>query len=99
MNIYKSSGLYIGFILQDNFFRWDGKYLGWLDNQNFIWDKDGNFRGQLVEKNGNHYALKNSFQIPPVSKPARPVPVTPIPPTPSGPVSPISLPIGEEDAF
>lgn len=99
MNIYKSTGLYIGFILQDNFFSWDGKFLGWLDNQSFIWDRDGNFRGQLVEKNGIHYILRNSFQIPPLSKPARSVSPSPIPPTPSAPVPSIILPIGVEDAF
>jgi|SRR3989344_3730558 len=99
MNIYKSSGHYIGFTVQDNIFRWDGKYLGWIDNQNFIWDKEGNFKGRLVEQNGIHYALKNTFDIPPVSKAPRVTPATPVLPTPSSSVAPINPQIGVEDAF
>jgi len=99
MNIYKSSGQFIGFTVQDNIFSWDGKYLGWIDNQNFIWDKDGNFKGQLVQQNENSYALRNSFRIPPISKSPRATPATPVLPIPSAPVAPITLPMGVEDAF
>lgn len=99
MNIYKSSGQYIGFIVQDNIFRWDGMYLGWIDNQKYIWDRNGNFRGKLSLQNGNYYALRNTFQVPPVSRAPRAVPTSPVPPTPSSAVQPVQLPMGVEDSF
>lgn len=99
MNIFKSSGQYIGFISQNNIFRWDGEHLGWIDNQNFIWDIGGNFRGQLIEKGGYHYAIKNSFEINPVAKPPRPKTTAPNIPTPSNPAPKYPISVGIEDAF
>lgn len=99
MNIYKSSGQYLGFIAQDNIFRWDGKYLGWIDNQKYVWGRSGEFRGQLREYNGYYYILRNSFQIPPVARSPKPEPAIPILPTPTSPAPPYPIPIGVEDAF
>ena len=100
MNIYNLSGQYLGFTIQENIFRWDGYFLGWLDTQNFIWDKNGAFRGQLVEQSGNHYALKNNFLVLPVARSPRAVPAAPAPiPTPTGPVQPFQTTVGVEDAF
>lgn len=100
MNIYRLSGQYLGFVVQENIFRWDGYFLGWLDTQNFIWDKNGVFRGRLVEQNGNLYALRSNFLVLPVARSPRTTPPTPSPlPTPTGPVQAYQATIGVEDAF
>ncbi len=99
MNIYKTSGKYLAFTDQNNIFRWDGEYLGWLDNQNYIWSPTGSFLGQLFERNGFYYALRNTFQILPVSRSPRPKPTMPNIPTPVTPAPVFDPPIGTEDAF
>ncbi len=99
MNIYKSSGQYIGFVNENNVFRWDGEHLGWIDNQSFIWDISGNFRGQLIQRDGYAYAIRSSFLINPVSKPPRSKAIPLSIPTPSAPAPVFPISVGIEDAF
>lgn len=96
--IFKSNGNYIGFVSGNNIFSRDGVYLGWVEN-NLVWDARGNFRGQLIELNNNHYVLKNSFSIQPIPRVPKIPPTSPIPPVPPVNILPITLPIGYEDAF
>jgi len=98
MYIFKSSGNYIGFVANNNLFSRDGVYLGWIEN-NLAWDSRGNFKGQLFEINGQHYVLRNTFMIPPISRIPKVRPIPPIPPIPPINVQPITLKIGFADSF
>lgn len=99
IKIFRSSGQYIGFVSEQNLFSWSGEYLGWIDDQKFVWDKNGIFRGQLIQINNNYYIIKNKYLIPPISKNARASAPNPAIPAPLAPLPPISLPLGTEDAF
>lgn len=98
-HIYRSNGNYLGFISDKYIFSWDGNYLGWIDNQNFVWRKNGNFAGKLQEISGVNYILRNTLQIIPISKSPRTLPLTPAPPTPKVKIAPVQTPIGWEDSF
>jgi hypothetical protein len=94
-SIYKSTGIYLGFISNGSLFSRDGVYLGWIEGQ-FVWDTAGKFRGQLWNEK---YIVINRFAVPPVPKPPRPVPPTPGLPNPPPNIVPITLPIGWVDSF
>lgn len=97
--IFKSNGNYLGFIQNGFLFSRDGIYLGWVEGT-IIWDFQGRFRGQLIELNGNLYALLNKFVIPPLPKTPKAVPrnlTSPIPQTSN--IISITIPVGWVDAF
>jgi len=97
--IYKSSGIYLGFIHNNYLFSRDGIYLGWMNGQNYVWDTHGNYAGQLKQYNARNYIVRHVYNLAPVSKFPQPMPVTPALPNPPPNVPPIPLPIGEQDAF
>jgi len=99
IQIYKSTGLYLGFIYNQNLFSRDGNYLGWVNGQNYVWDKNGNYAGQLKQYNGRYSIVKHIYDLSPVSKIPQPFPETPILPNPPPNLPEISLPVGEVDAF
>ncbi len=96
--IFKSSGIYLGFISNGFIFSRDGIYLGWLDGE-FAWDTDGKFRGIIMKQNGNRYIVMNKFAVPPVPRSPRPEPAKPVLPNPPANIPPIPLSVGYKDAF
>ncbi len=98
--IFKSTGIYLGFILEDGYiFSRDGIYLGWTEENNYVWDSNGQFRGIIEKINGNNYILRNTYTVPPVPRSPRVAPPSPSVPSPLANISPIALPIGYKDAF
>ena len=96
--IFKSSGIYLGFIDNDFLFSRDGQYLGWLEGAH-VWGADGQYRGNLNETNGNLYILRNMFVSMPIPRPPKISPNSPSLPQPPANINPIQLPIGFVDAF
>jgi hypothetical protein len=96
--IFKSSGIYLGFVSNGFIFSRDGLYLGWLEGE-FAWDASGNFRGILFERNEHKYIVTNRFSVPPVPRSPKSEPQTPVLPAPPINIVPISLPVGFVDAF
>ena len=94
--IFKSSGQYLGSIVNDYLFSRDGEYLGWIEGK-YVWDKSGQFRGNTTED--GRYIVRNIYTIPPVPRVPKPYPVTPSLPAPQANISPIVLPVGNIDAF
>ena len=93
--IYKTTGIYLGFISNGSIFSRDGEYLGWLEGI-YAWDKDGRFRGQLWKE---RYIVLNRFVVPPVPKAPR-VSIKPTAlPDPPPNLSPIAVPTGWVDSF
>jgi hypothetical protein len=94
--IFKTTGVYLGFIKDGNLFSRDGEYLGWVEGTH-VWDKAGRFRGQLW--NGNKYIISNRFAVAPVPRPPKPVPPsTPLPAPPAN-IAAVPLPTGWLDSF
>ncbi|MCL4200573.1 hypothetical protein KJZ67_04525 [Patescibacteria group bacterium] len=95
--IYKSNGLYLGFIRNGFLYSRDGVYMGWLEND-FVWDANGQFKGVLLKIGDYSYILTKRFTL-------KPTPRTPriasnqaaIPNPPS--INPISLPVELMDAY
>lgn len=98
--IFKSSGIYFGFIINNYLFSRDGVYLGWLEN-NLVWDgQTGQFRGQLHKMNEYFYVVINLYALRPLPKKPVTPPSSPVSPLPSHiNISAITLPIGFQDAF
>lgn len=98
--IFKSTGQYLGFIINNHLFSRDGAYLGWIDN-GLAWGADGQFRGVLlpITSSDRAYILRNKFTVSPLPKTARSAPATPAIPAPVANIAPIPLPLGYEDAF
>lgn len=97
-HIYKTSGIYLGFLNNDLLFSRDGDYLGWTEGQ-FVWDSTGKFRGMIAEIKGNKYILKDRFSMPPLTKPPKAVNTAVNPPTAPANIAPITLPVNLVDAF
>lgn len=97
--IYKSNGLYFGFITNGYLYSRDGIYLGWIEGQ-FVWDTRGQFRGAIVDVAGNKLILIKRFTLVPPQRTPRPAPTTPItvPNSPSN-ISAISLSVEFKDGF
>lgn len=97
--IFKSSGFYLGFISNSFIFSQNGVYLGWIDENKYVWDKDGKYRGSLSVIESHQYVLRYQYTIPPIPRaPKAPSPTPTIPP-PMSNIAPVVLPIGFEDAF
>lgn len=93
--IFRTNGIYLGFILNDSLFSRDGEYLGWIEND-FVWDSKGRFRGKKFQ---DKYIIFNRFAVPPVSRQPRPVLNVPAIPPPPVNLQPIVLPPGWVDSF
>jgi|SRR3989344_7803852 len=96
--VFKSNGIYLGFIKNDFIFSRDGAYLGWLEGQ-YAWDNLGRFRGVMMPQNGHNYILFNQFSMPPVPKTPKPAPAAQVIPAPQQNIQPITLPVGFIDGF
>src|SRR3989338_3230192 len=89
--IFKTNGIYFGFIHDNSLFSRDGIYLGWIETR-FVSDSNGHFRGYK-------FILRNMFLFPPLPKiPSVRPPSPPIPPHVSN-IPPIIIPVGFKDAF
>jgi len=93
--IFKSSGIYLGFLSNGYIFSRDGEYLGWMED-NFAWDTKGRFRGQLWN---DKYIILNRFAVSPIPRTARMTPPTPALPAPPANTAPVLLPTGWVDSF
>lgn len=94
--IFKSTGIYVGFILNGALFSRDGDYLGWLEG-NYVWDaKSGRFRGQVWN---DKYITVDQFAVQPLPKQTKAKPATPPLPHPPPNISPVALPTGWIDSF
>ena len=71
--IFRWNGKYFGFLLDDNFFDANAKWLGWIEDGQ-IWRENGELLGALHE---DTYILKSTTKLPP--EPKFP-PVPPVPP-------------------
>jgi hypothetical protein len=93
--IFKSNGIYLGFIENGNLFSRDGAFLGWMDNVH-AWDSSGRYRGQRWNQ---RYIITNTFALAPLPRPPRQAPSVPPLPDPPANIHPITLPTGWKDAF
>lgn len=96
--IFRSTGQYLGFIMNNYLFTRDGAYLGWIDNR-LAWGADGQYRGAILEVENRAYVVRNKFTASPLPKSPRAAPATPAIPAPVANTTPIVLPLGYEDAF
>ena len=96
--IYKSNGVYLGFISDGYIYSRDGDYLGWLDG-NISWDISGKFRGILNVINGSNYILMDKFAILPLPRMPKTPLMKPVIPNPPPNITPIQLPVGFIDGF
>jgi hypothetical protein len=56
ISIFRLSGAYVGVLTGDGwFFDAEGRYLGWYDEKQQVWNRDGSFLGEIVNQ---HYILK-----------------------------------------
>lgn len=95
MFLFKSTGIYAGFIYEGNIFSRDGEYFGWVEGTN-VWDRNGNYRGQIYLGN---YVVKSLFVISPVPRVPKATPATPQFPNPPPNRLPITLPVGFVDVL
>lgn len=93
--IFRTNGMYLGFMLNSFLFSRDGEYLGWIEN-NYFWNSEGKFLGQIWQEK---YIIFNQFAVPPVPKNPRIAPTTPAIPPPPANISPTTLSTGWKDAF
>jgi hypothetical protein len=96
---FYSSGHYLGFSELGNLYSRDGQYLGWIEDDNTVWDKNGKYRGTITEIVGHRYILRSIFVLPPIPKPPKPAPNASVIPDPPPNVPPIKLDLGYQDAF
>lgn len=78
--LFRWSGEYVGFICNRNIFDSESNYLGWVENDDSVWSRNGNFVGQLID---DHYILKYTMRIDPIPRIPHIPPIPPIPPIPS----------------
>lgn len=94
--IFRTNGIYIGFIKNNYIFSRDGEYLGWVEENNFCWDLKGRFKGQIYM---DKYIILNQFTVIPLPRMPKMPPITPALPNPPANIVPISLPVGFVDSF
>lgn len=88
--VFKTNGRYLGFLREDILYSRDGIALAWLEDS-YIWDKRGDFRGYLDERNGKYYIFINRFMLKPAPRSPRNLLDTDIIPDPPPNIQPISL--------
>jgi hypothetical protein len=98
-HFFKSTGQYLGFVFNDYIFSRDGVYLGWLENNGLVWGADGQFRGVLIQRDGNYYVWRNQYTASPLPKSPRATPVAPSLPPPVSNINAFALPLGYHDSF
>jgi hypothetical protein len=96
--IYKTSGVYLGFIRNGFLYSRDGIFLGWIDDD-YVWGASGQFKGFLIELSGSKYILTKRFVLKPSPRSPKSVPAEVALPNPPANVPPISLPVDLIDAF
>lgn len=98
--IFRSDGVYIGFVKEGYIYSRDGIYLGWLDGK-YAWDRKGFFRGVLTDiDNEKSLILLNKFSIPPTQRISKEAENIIPPPDPVPNIKPpMQLPIGIIDGF
>jgi len=98
--IYRSNGFYLGFIRGGDLFSLYGVPLAWVEDDKYVWDYSGRFRGVLTEINGKRYIIVNRFSLLPSQRSPKTQPAQQVPPSPQANIAPISFPtIGDSDAF
>lgn len=97
--IFKSSGNYLGFISGNFIFSRDGVYLGWVDENKYVWDTNGRYRGRLSAVGEFEYILRQQYTMPPVPRAPKATPPSPAIPPPVPNIPSINLQIGIEDGF
>jgi hypothetical protein len=101
MHIYLMNGFYLGFISGGYLYSRDGICLGWIEDDKFVWDLEGKFRGSIYEypQNKQKYIIKRRFGLPPLSRPSRGSipPVSPLAPPEN--IKPIDLGVEIIDGF
>ena len=95
--VYKSNGIYLGFIRNGFLFSRDGICLGWIEND-FIWDTQGQFKGLLYEINGHKYVVVNRFTLKPAQRSSKIIANQTVLSNQSN-IPAISLPVELTDAF
>jgi hypothetical protein len=97
--VYRSGGIYLGFISNNYLFSRDGVYMGWIDG-NYVWDSFGRFRGTLINRDGYKYIWYNQLVMPPNNRTPKTAPTNITPPTnPVAVISPVNPPVGYKDSF
>ena len=94
--IFRWSGEYSGFIHNGYFFDTNSNYLGWVEDDGTVWNKDGTYLGELIEEN---YILRNTMKMEPRPKIPKISPISPISPIPKIDKIGKSGRIGWEDAL
>jgi hypothetical protein len=77
--IYNWAGNYWGFIYNERLFDKEANYKGWIDDNNQVWDKNGEYLGEIVQEN---YILRNTNKMEPMSRMAKMEPMEPMAPIP-----------------
>lgn len=75
--IYRWNGQYFGFINNSNFFDANSNYLGWVENDGSVWNKNGEYLGEIVEEN---YILVRANRMKPMKRMAKRTPMSPMRP-------------------
>jgi hypothetical protein len=77
IKIFYWNGKYFGFIKNGNLFSSTSEYLGWIDNDGTVWNKNGHYVGEQVEEN---YILRKTNKIKPMSRMPKMTPMSPMSP-------------------
>lgn len=94
--VFKSTGVYVGFIVNGSLYSRDGEYLGWIEGKH-VWDAAGRYRGQLWHD--DRYIIFNRFGVTPVPRAPKPSPAPQALPNPPANIPAIALPTGWQDSF
>ena len=58
----------MGFIFKNIVYSRDGDYLGKIDDEGFVWKKNGKWGGRVTEIGGNHYIVNRRFELDPFDR-------------------------------
>ena len=94
--IFRRNGQYFGFVRNGRIFTADSSYIGWLDDDDRVWEVDGNFLGEIVDE---EYILCCGNMAPPARSAARARPATPATPARPADRADRAMPAGWSDAL
>lgn len=94
--VFRCRGDYVAYINNGWLYAADGRYLGWVDRQQRVWNADGTPLGTLTER---HYVIVNPSAPKPVRQPSRPPPLPSGVPANPGARSPYQPRLGWRDAL
>jgi hypothetical protein len=97
--IFQTNGTYTGYVDNGYLYTRDGLFLGWVENDNNVYDRKGNYRGRLSLLGANYYILKNRFNLNPLPKPPTTSPPAHQPVPAQNSIPPVTPSLGLEDAF